>query len=201
MPMHAFGVHSPIIYPPSSNTLFQLCVMLSFCVIEISIVNFQITTHYIHTLQPASEMAVTLVLVKRVCKVSYQRDNLIFTVPSLTWSRIKWRSTSMCFVCWDAHVLSDDNISQKLSTCTVIGYRTTAPINNKIAQINSISKHTSMIAKYSASVMDSVTVFSLCELQAMTDQRIRTMYPITISKCHYILRSLRYYNHVVTMVH
>ena len=51
------------------------------------------------------------------------------------------------------------NIAPALSTCTVMGYSTTTTINNKIAWTNSISQHNSVIAEYSASVIDSVTVF------------------------------------------
>ena len=43
--------------------------------------------------------------------------------------------------------------------CTMMGYLTTISINNKIAQINIILQHTSVIAEYSASIMDIVNVF------------------------------------------
>ena len=46
-----------------------------------------------------------------------------------------------------------------LSTVTVMGYLIRTPINNKIAQKNSILQHTSVIADYSASVTDSVKFY------------------------------------------
>ena len=36
-----------------------------------------------------------------------------------------------------------------------MGYSTTTPINNEISQTNSILQHTSVIAEYSDSVIDS----------------------------------------------
>ena len=64
----------------------------------------------------------------------------------------------MCFTLWDTYVLFDRNIAPALSTQTVMGYSITTPIKNKTTQINSISQHTSMIAKYSDSLTDNVTV-------------------------------------------
>ena len=77
-------------------------------------------------------------------------------------------------------MFSDGNIAPMLSLYTIMGYSTTYPKNNKIAQINSISKHTSEIDEYSASVTDSVTVFWLCEWQVMTNILSRTIYSVTI---------------------
>ena len=62
----------------------------------------------------------------------------------------------------------------------VMGYSTTTPVNSKIVRTNSISQHTSVIAEYSASVTNSVTVFSLCDIQAKTGPLIRTIYPPTL---------------------
>ena len=60
---------------------------------------------------------------------------------------------------WDTYVLSDTNIATMISTCAILEYLTKTPINNKIAWTNSILQHTSIIAKYSASVTYSATVF------------------------------------------
>ena len=43
--------------------------------------------------------------------------------------------------------------------CMVMGYSKKTPINNKISRTYSILQHTSVISEYSASVIDSVTVF------------------------------------------
>ena len=58
----------------------------------------------------------------------------------------------MFFIHWDNYVLPDSNIAPTFSTCMVMGYSTTSPIKNKIAQTNSILQHTSVIAEYSASI-------------------------------------------------
>ena len=61
-----------------------------------------------------------------------------------------------------------------------MGYSTTTPINNKIAQINSILQHNSVVSGYSDSVTDSVIVFLLCEHQAITAPLNITMYPVML---------------------
>ena len=67
-----------------------------------------------------------------------------------------------------------------LSTCTVIEYSMATHINNKIPQINSILKHTSVIDEYSASVTDTLTVFFLSKCHVMTTLFIRTTYHVAL---------------------
>ena len=55
-------------------------------------------------------------------------------------------------------MFSDMNISPTFSTFTIIGYSTTTPMNNKIVHKNSILQHNSVIAEYSDSLTDDVTV-------------------------------------------
>ena len=92
---------------------------------------------------------------------------------------MKWWHTSMCFVRWDTNLFSYSNESPKLSTCTVIGYSTTTPTNNKIALTNIILQHTSVISEYSASITDSVTDLWHHKIQDVTTLLMRTMYPVT----------------------
>ena len=56
-------------------------------------------------------------------------------------------------------MFSNRNIASMLSTCTVMGYSMTAPINNKIVQVNIILQHISVISEYSDSVTYNVTDF------------------------------------------
>ena len=62
----------------------------------------------------------------------------------------------MRFVCWCVNVIYDSNVYPKLSTCTLMGYLTTTPMNNKTTRINSILRHISVIDGHSASVTDNV---------------------------------------------
>ena len=56
MILHPFYANSLIVYFIYSM-LTQLFIIIIFCVIEIAIVNFQINTHNVRTLQSASEIS------------------------------------------------------------------------------------------------------------------------------------------------
>ena len=80
---------------------------------------------------------------------------------------MNWGRTSVCFVCWYYDVFSDKNTAPMLSTCKIMVYSTTTLVNNKTNKINIILQHTSVIAEYSVSVTDSVTIFKLRKHQVM----------------------------------
>ena len=65
---------------------------------------------------------------------------------------------SMYFFSWDTFVFSYRNITPTLSMCIVMVYSTVTSVNNKFARGGVIFQHTSVIAKYSDSVIDNVTV-------------------------------------------
>ena len=120
-------------------------------------------------------------LVNGYARFSSECKNWILTVPSSMQLQMKSKSMSMCFIRWDTNMFSKSNTVPMLSTCTVKGYLTITPINNKTTRTNSISKHTPMISEYSAPVTDSVTVFWLDGNQSMTTMLIIMMYPVTLS--------------------
>ena len=104
----------------------------------------------------------------------------IFNVVSSMWSRMNWWRMSVCFVCWYYDVFSDKNTAPMLSTCTIMVYSTTTLVNNKTNKINIILQHTSVIAEYSVSVTDSVTIFKLRKHQVMNAPIIWTIYLFTV---------------------
>ena len=77
-------------------------------------------------------------------------------------------------------MFSDRNTATTLSACTVMGYSTTTHRNNKIESTKNISKHTSVIAEYSSSITDSVTVLWIRKLHAMKNLLITMMYPVAL---------------------
>ena len=77
-------------------------------------------------------------------------------------------------------MLSNRNTDPMLSTCTVIEYSMATHINNKIAQINSILQHNSVIDEYSASVIDTLTVFFISKFHVITILLIRTTYHVAL---------------------
>ena len=104
---------------------------------------------------------------------------LIFNFPSSTQSRKKWWNIFMSFFRWDDDMLSNNNIDALLLKWAVTGYLSTTSIKNKITQINSILKYTSVTAEYWSSVTNSVTASWLHKCHAVNNPLSRVVYPVT----------------------
>ena len=154
--------------------------MLRFCVIEMALVKI-LKPHSQFTYLDMSDWNGPLLrfFVNGSVMFPSEWTHLIFTVPSSTWSGMKWWCTPIRFLCWDADMFSDNNKPTTLSMCTMMGYSTTTPIKNKTTRINSIPQHISVISEYSDYITDIVTVFWLFKRQAMNTPLIRTIYPVT----------------------
>ena len=112
--------------------------------------------------------------------LSQLRTNSINTVPSFMYCRTKWYLVSTCFVLSLLFWFSAKNIALMLSTCTRIGNWTSTRRCFNSCNMNNTSFTTSLQATYSASVVDSVTLFCPRERQHTGTLIKYTTYPVTL---------------------
>ena len=87
---------------------------------------------------------------------------------------------SMCFVLSPVFLLFESHIASTLSTCTVIGNSTVMFMVCNSCTMNFSSLTTSESAIYSASVVDSTTLFIPLLLQAIGNPQKYITYPYTL---------------------